>query len=583
MKSIKDRYWKRPLPIVPTAEIVDQAGQLKVSPEIIQLLHNRGIKDTEAIKTFLYPSLQDLDPPLAMSGISAAVEIVYDVIENNGEIIIWGDYDVDGITATSLLVLFFRNVTKKIQWFIPNRFVHGYGLHGPTLKEIIENCKTKEKVLITVDCGIQSHKEVELVQSMGCKVIVTDHHEPGEHAVTADALINPKQEDCNFADDTLAGVGLAFYLAAGVRAYYREKGVASGERININLKQYLDLVAIGTIADMVSLQGCNRVLVRAGFEVLNSHPNRGVAALLAECDIHSGNITSEDISYQIAPKINAAGRLAEASLAVELFLEEDEVICRKIARRLTKLNNKRKEECFCCIESTLTNIDNIALERDRCIIEKVDNSLGILGIVASQIVEKMQVPVIIVTEIEDEKYGKVLKGSCRSVDGINLFKILEQCSGHLLQHGGHEMAAGLSILPEKYDIFKNCFTEIIKEIPKNKPTERYVDIELSIEKALSPETIKDLRLLEPFGVDNEKPKFFEKNIILKDIRRIGSNGDHITFENRGKYSNNKCVAFGFGDCINTLKEKPLFDVVYTISLSRFKKAEKWQACLVDII
>lgn len=583
MKSIRERYWKRPLPFIPATEIVEQARQFKVAPEIIQLLHNRGIKDNEEIKTYLYPSLKDLDPPLTMSGISAAAEIIYDVIDNNGEIIIWGDYDVDGVTATSLLVLFFRNFTNNVSWFIPNRFVHGYGLHGPKLKEIIENCETKNKVIITVDCGIQSHNEVELAQSMGCKVIVTDHHEPGEHVVEADAVINPKQKNCGFGDDTLAGVGLAFYLAAGVRAYFREKDIDSNERADINLKQYLDLVAIGTIADMVSLQGSNRVLVRAGFEILNSNPNPGIAALLAECDIYSGNITSEDISYQLAPKINAAGRLAEASLAVELFLEEDEIICRKIARKLTQLNNRRKEECHDCLESTLTNLDISQCRSDGCIIDKSNSSLGVLGIVASQIVERTQVPVIIVTEIEDEIHGKVLKGSCRSVNGINIFKILEQCSQHLLQFGGHEMAAGLSILPETFDTFKSSFSKTIKEIPKDKGQEIYVDIELPIEKALATSTIKDLQLLEPFGVDNEKPKFFDKEIILKDIKRIGINGDHIVFNHRGKYTNNKCIAFNFGDCENTLKEKPFFDVIYTISLSRFKKAEKWQACLVDII
>jgi single-stranded-DNA-specific exonuclease len=583
MKSIRDRYWKRPLPLVLTSLVIDQAEQFKVAPEIIQILHNRGIKDSDAIKTFLFPSLHDLEPPLGMRGIVSAAEIIYDIIESDGEIIIWGDYDVDGVTATSLLVLFFRNITKKVKWFIPNRFLHGYGLHAQKLKEIIKNCQTEMKALITVDCGIQSHKEVRLAQSLGCKVIVTDHHEPGEIDVTADALINPKHHNCNFRDDTLAGVGLAFYLAAGIRAYFREKGYFFNERADINLKQYLDLVAIGTIADMVSLQGCNRVLVKAGFEVLNKRPNPGIAALCAESDIHSGNITSEDISYQIAPKINAAGRLGEASLAVELFLSEDVSECRKIARKLTQLNTRRKKECSECLETTLTKLSSTNLEDDRCIIKKVDSSLGILGIVASQIVEKTQTPVIIVTEVEDENHGKILKGSCRSVDGINIYRALEQCSEYLLQFGGHEMAAGVTVLIENYEAFKDIFRKTIQELPKNIVKQRHVDIELPIEKALSPATIRDIGLLEPFGVDNEKPKFFDKDIILQDIRRIGKNGDHIALGHRGKYSNNSCIAFGFGDYENILKDKPFFDAIYTISLSRFKKAEKWQAHLVDLI
>lgn len=583
MKSITEKYWEKPLPFLPTAEEKARAQEFNVYPEIIKILADRGIKGSRAIRQFLYPTLQDIADPATLKGIDKAAELVHEAIITGEDIIVWGDYDVDGVTATSLLVRFLTYFTQNISWFVPNRFIHGYGLHKEKLEELIHNCHSPSPLLVTVDCGMTNHEEVAYAKAAGCRIIVTDHHEPGEHEVQADAIINPRQNDCSFENDDLAGVGLAFYLAVRIRAFLKEQKFFTGMAEAPNLKQFLDIVAIGTIADMVPLRRINRVLVKAGFEVLNSTPLPGVAALLESSDIQSGNITSEDIAFQIAPKINAAGRLAEASLAVELLLEDDQETCRKLARKLTRLNDSRKKECRKCLESTLTLIVDKPLNGAICFVEKIDYSIGILGIVASQVVEKQKVPVILVAEVEDMHHGKVLKGSCRSVSGVNIHAALQKCGAYLLQAGGHAMAAGITLLPENFEKFKQKIYEVIATIQTDDVRPKTVDIEMTVEKALSPEIIQQLHLLEPFGVDNEKPIFYDKDVITQDIRRIGKDGDHLCFYKRGKFSRSKCIAFRFGDHDRLLRQRKTWDLLYTIAISRFKKAEKWQANLVDII
>lgn len=575
MKSIKDQYWLLPKPFSPSEDIIRQASFFSMTPEVIQLLHNRGIREDDQIRHFLFPSLKDLISPFKMKGISEASALVAEVLKNNGEIIIWGDYDVDGVTATSLLVLFFQHYTDKIRWFIPNRFHQGYGLNAAELKNILTASEIEQTLLITVDCGIQNHHEVELAKAMGCKVIVTDHHEPGEQRPKADAVINPKMDDCLFPDQDIAGVGLAFYLAMGIRATLEQSGP--------NLKQFLDLVAVGTIADMVPLRGSNRVLVKAGFEILNQKPNPGLAALMEECDIYSGNITSEDISFQIAPKINAAGRMDEAAIAVKLLVASDKAACKKIATQLTNLNNARKAECVECLEFTLVTVGNDDHEKEGCFIHNTSYSLGILGVVASQLVEKLRVPVILVTEANDEIHGRVLKGSCRSTDGINIFQILESCSDLLLKFGGHAMAAGITISQDKLEEFSQRFSAKLAENSLRKQQSKKIDLAMKIEQAVSPASIKEFYLLEPFGNGNEKPVFYDEKAIIQDIRKIGRNGDHLSFVKRGRFGNQKCIAFSFGNFENQLHEKPNFDLIYTVAISRFKKMERWQPNLIDII
>jgi single-stranded-DNA-specific exonuclease len=583
MKSLTDRYWKFPLPYIPTQEDKALADAFGVEPEIIKLLHNRGVSEKKDIEKFLYPTLLDLEHPFTLHGMEEACDIIYQALINEQEIIIWGDYDVDGVTATSLLVTFFQRLKVKVQWFIPDRFTDGYGLSREPLEKIITKCTSNYPVLITVDCGISNYDEVVFAQSLGCRVIVTDHHEPGEGKIAGDAVINPKLRGCRFRDKNIAGVGLAFYLAMGIRTFLEQKKYFSNSLAKPNLKILLELVALGTVADMVSLRGCNRILVKAGFEILNSSPSLGLAALLEECAIRSGNITAEDIAFQIAPKINAAGRLEKADLAVHLLLENDPTAAKKLAGKLTNLNKKRKELCGECLEYTLTILNRFPDNHDQCCIQKVNYSIGILGVVASQIGEKTGKPVILVTEAQDREWGRVLKGSCRSVPGINIYEALKSCEDLLIKYGGHPMAAGITLEENKLDAFRAAFSAQLTRLAKVNPVPEKVDLEMEMEKALSENSIRQMHLLEPFGVDNEKPIFIDRNIILQDINKIGQNGDHLSFRKRGKFVMLKCIAFRFGRFEKMLKNKPEFNIIYTVSISRYKNAEKWQAQLVDFL
>ncbi|MBM9602840.1 single-stranded-DNA-specific exonuclease RecJ [Desulfopila inferna] len=583
MKSLTERYWRLPLPYIASADEKTLAGKFGVEPEIIKILNNRGLSEKKEIEKFLYPTLYDLENPSELLGMAEACALVYQALIEEQEIIIWGDYDVDGVTATCVLVSFFQSLQIKVRWFIPNRFTDGYGLELQSLKVLLEECSSSNPLLITVDCGISNDEEVAFARSRGCRVIVTDHHEPGEGNCSADAVINPKQRGCQFKDKNIAGVGLAFYLAMGIRAFLEKKMFFNRVVIKPNLKQLLELVAIGTIADMVSLTNCNRILVKAGFEVLNISPSPGVAALLEECDIRSANITAEDIAFQVAPKINAAGRLEEAGFAAHLLLENDPAIAKKLARKLSNLNKKRKELCEECLETTLTNIEYSLNSNDHCCIAKVDYSIGILGIVASQIGEKTGVPVILVTSANDKKLGRVLKGSCRSIPGINIHQALKNCKDFLIKYGGHPMAAGVTLHEEMFDDFRNAFSAQLSELSSMPAEPREVDLEMEMEKVLSAKIIQQMQMLEPFGVDNEKPIFIDRNIILQDINKLGRNGDHLSFRKRGRFKSLKCVAFRFGEYENIIKNSPEFNMIYTISISRYKKAAKWQAQLVDFL
>jgi len=583
MKSITDKYWKIPCPYIPGDTQKKMAREFGIAPEIIHLLANRGICEDEQLRKYLYPTLHDLDDPLTMKGMQEACSIMYRAAVTGGEILIWGDYDVDGVTATSLLARFFKMLNMRYRWFIPDRFTDGYGLNTRHIQRLVEEISPEKMVLVTVDCGIANLEEVLFAKKLGCQVIITDHHEPGDKAVNADAILNPKQRNCEFANKHLAGVGIAFYLAMGMRAFFKEQGYFKGKNNIPNIKDLLELVAIGTIADMASLQGGNRVLVKAGFEVINTSPSPGVAALLTASDIHSANITAEDIAFQLAPKINAAGRLDQASKAVALFLTDDPRQAELQAKKLTVLNQKRKDQCSECLELTLSMIPEPPYDSLSCTLLRVEHSIGVLGIVASQIVEKTQRPAILVADAEDRKWGTVLKGSARSISGVNIYELLSKCSDLLLQYGGHPMAAGITMRPEKLGELEKRLSQEIAGVCQSPPEAAPIDLEMDLEHVLQRSMIEQLQLLEPFGIGNEKPLFLDKKIILQDIKLIGKNGDHLRLTKRGRFENKPCIAFKFGRFVDTLRQRPHFDMIYTFSLSRFRKAEQWQGRLVDLL
>ncbi len=583
MRSITRRYWRKPDPFVIDDSTRSLAEYFNVLPELIFLLAKRGITGRKEIEEFLYPSLKDITDPFLMKDMESACKLVYQAIAAGEEIIIWGDYDVDGVTATALLIRFLENFTSKIQWFIPNRFIHGYGLDKAEIKALVEKVESGDPLLITVDCGITSYDEVVYAKELGCKIIITDHHEPGDQEVLADAILNIKQESCDFPDKHLAGVGIAFYLALGVRSYLRSINYFSTDQAIPNMKNFLDLVALGTIADMVELRGINRVFVKAGFEVISTSPCTGLSALLKESNIESTAITSEDIAFQVAPKINAAGRMDEASRAVQLLIEKDAIKARGLAKKLTALNTKRKEECADCLENTLIKYSIYMDLHEYCVVIKSSYSIGVVGIVASQMAEKLRKPVILITEIIDKEYGKVLRGSCRSANGIDLHAALKDCEEFLLQFGGHKLAAGVTLYESQLEQFVYKLSTYLQNIADVEPDFEKIDLELEVEKVLENSCLQQLQLLEPYGIGNEKPIFLDRHLVINEIKRIGKTGDHLTFLSRGKYENKKCIGFQFGEYEENLRVRQNIDLVYSVSISRFRRMVQWQAQIVDIL
>jgi single-stranded-DNA-specific exonuclease len=578
------QLWTKAPEFIPTAQQIELGRQFDVDPLIIYLLELRNISGADAIYSFLNPSLANLPDPFTIKDMDSAVALVSEAIRKKSAIVIWGDYDVDGITSTCLLVDFFRKIGIRASWKIPNRFSEGYGLNIQGIEKIREKNFENSLLLITVDCGISNHREIRRAKELGFKVIVTDHHEPTDTSVPADAILNVKQKGCPFADKNIAGVGVAFYLIAGIRSQLKRDGYFNNVESIPNLKQFLDFVAIGTIADMVSLSGVNRILTKAGLEVLASNRNFGISALLKESEIFdSCMISSDDIMFQVAPKINAAGRMDTADAAINLLLCSDQNEASRLAKNLTNLNEKRKNICSEILETTLSIDDNILIYNN-CIILSGEFHQGVLGIVASQLVGKYNLPVVLLTYGGLHNGKTILKGSGRSVAGVNIFEILIKCERFLLKFGGHSMAAGLSLFEENLDLFRERFSQVLTESTRDTYIrEQYIiDVDFPVDKLFEERILLQLQRLEPFGVGNRKPVFMDSKALVYDCHTIGHHGNHLKVLFRGKYANRKGVGFNLGNRKELLQGKTHNHIIYTPSLNRFKNSVSWEIRLLDI-
>ncbi len=569
----------------PSDEQIQLAKALNLDPLIIFLAELRNIKGREAIFSYLYPSLEQLPSPFTMLDMRKATSMVHRAIVNKSEILVWGDYDVDGVTGTCLLVSFFKEIGVKTSYHIPNRLTDGYGLNFSQLQSLKESFSSESPLLITVDCGISNTKEIEFAKKLGFDVIITDHHEPGVEIPRADAVLNPKQSSCKFPSKNLAGVGVAFYLAAGIRAKCKEKNYFKGTLKEPNLKKFLDYVALGTIADIVPLTDTNRILVRAGFETLIAASKPGIEALLHSCDIHDQTITADDISFQMAPKINAAGRMGKAELAVSLLLSEDRKEAQSLAEQLNKLNRKRRKICQENLEITLNTPRNRLIINNTCIVHLGDFHVGVIGIVSSQVAEMLNAPAILLTDTIDHSGETIIKGSGRSIENINLFECLCECSDLLIQFGGHKMAAGLTLRKANLEAFKKRFTEVVENKLEKKigREQQRVDVEMGMEKLFNKQLLHQFLLLEPFGEGNRRPFFCDQDPVICNTQLIGKASEHLKISFRGKYSNLEGVGFGLGAKSKQLTEKRNNKIIFTPMLNRFKKKSHWKVKIIDII
>ncbi len=554
-------------------------------PAIISsLLFQRGINSSEEIERFLYPSLDQLPLPEGMLGLTEAVGILEDALEDNAPIVIYGDYDADGITSSAVLYLFLKEIGFSVTSYIPDRIQEGYGLHEDALnrlRSIPEIANRENPVLVTVDCGISSHSEVLKARELGFRIIITDHHQPPADGIPcADAVINPHQRNCSFPYRDLAGVGVAFYLIAGLRSRLSENGFwRTGSQPN--LKKYLDLVAIGSVADMVPLTGANRVLVKAGLEVMREEPRPGILSLMNLAGISAEGLDSAAIAFLLAPRVNAAGRVGDPQLALELLMADDRNESERLAGKLEQDNMLRKklaEEIF--QEASLQASDQIEEGSNALILVGEDWHHGVIGIVASRIANIHYRPTVVMSCDEDGG----IRGSIRSIEDLNILEILDkECAIFLEGYGGHKAAAGLSLKKENLNKFTKKFKSSVNSIIGDKDITPSIclNYKAPIDKLFSVEFLDYYQKLEPFGKGNPEPLFGIDGDDAKifDARKIGSDSLRFRIKQNGNSYNG--VAFGMAHMLTAIQQGPV-DLAFRIVRNDFRGALNWEIRVEDI-
>jgi len=532
------------------ATIEGMVKQLDVPKIVARVLFNRGLIDTDDVRRFLHPEMSHLHDPFLLKDMDRAIERLIIALREREEIIIFGDYDVDGVTSTASLYLFLKDLGGQVSFYIPDRANEGYGISQSGIKIARDKGCT---LIISVDCGITSVEEVKLARSYGIDLIISDHHEPGDQIPDVIAVIDPKQADCKYPFKDLAGVGVAFKLAQGLL-----------ESLNLDssyAEKYLDLVAIGSAADIVPLIDENRVFTKLGLDKLNRDGLDGIITLIETARLRTGNIDVGQIVYGLAPRINAVGRLGHASSAVELLITRNNMKALKIARQLEEENQRRKQIDSRTLKEALTKLEKEYDPDNDSVIVLANEGWhpGIIGIVASRIIERYYRPTVMIA-IEKG----IGKGSARSVPNFDLHTALKSCSDLFIQFGGHRYAAGLTIDATNIPEFKHRFNEITRDTLKPNDTIRKINIddEITID-LIDFELVKMLDMLAPFGPRNNCPMFVSYNLqIVGEPRVVGKNHLKFRVSQNGKVID--AIAFNRGNDINRLKENRIVDLVYNI-------------------
>lgn len=490
-------------------EIIDIAKKHNISELLTKILVNRGITDDKEIDTFLNPTRNDFYDPYLMPDMDKAVERIIKAINNQEKVMIYGDYDVDGITSITVLKKFLEERGLKTGHYIPNRLEEGYGLNENAIRSIAEQ---KYTLMITVDCGISGIEEVELANQLGIETIITDHHEQSESLPNAYAIINAKRKDSQYPFRGLAGCGAVFKL---IQAISLRLGLEEKEFL-----KYLDIVCVGTISDIVPLVDENRVIAKLGLKLVAQTRNIGLRELILQSGYKK--IDSNTISFGVAPRINACGRMGYQEEALDLFLTNNIEEARKITTRLNSYNLERQTKEKDIFEQAIKELEKEDIKKLNTIVLSGDNwHHGVIGIVASKLTEKFYKPTILIC-FEDN----IGKGSGRSLPGFDLHEALVETSAYLEKYGGHEMAVGLSLKKEKYNDFKLAF----EEIAKSKNIQQIIPVikidSIITAKDVNKKTIQDLEMLEPFGEKNKNPIFVYKNLKIDSIRAL-SEGKHL--------------------------------------------------------
>lgn len=473
--------------------------ELGIHPIAARVLVQRGYDTTDAAKGFLADDLASLPDPSRMKGLDAAVDRICRALARKEQVTLWGDYDVDGVSSTALLSTFLRAVGGNVATYIPHRLGEGYGLNSKAIERIAGD---GTRLLVTLDCGITSHAEISLANQLGLEVIVVDHHAVPEVMPPALAVLNPLQPGCDYPTKFLCAAGVAFNLAIGVRRALRGNGFFSEARPEPNLKEYLDLVALATVADVVPLIGVNRLLVRHGLRELSKAKRPGVRALKYVCGLTGQDVTSGDVGFRLGPRINAAGRLDDAALGLKCLTATSYEAALPLARALDAANAERQGIEKQILEQALEQAEaRVAYGAKGLVLHAEGWHPGVVGIVASRVVERFHRPTVVVGVWEG-----LGRGSARSIERFHLYEALKLCSGHLTKFGGHKHAAGLSVTPDRLPGFVAAFEQIASDrlsdedlLPRCKVDAVVLPRELDLE------AVEALKVLAPFGAGNPEP------------------------------------------------------------------------------
>ena len=555
------------------------AAELDLPKPLAAMLLSRGVENRAQAERFFSPSLAELPSPFLMKGMAEAVAVVLSALAKQTPVIVYGDYDVDGTTGAALLFLFLKNVGfSDVYVCQPHRLLEGYGLHLEAIRRTAPpGILAQAPLVITVDCGISSNAQVRQLRDIRCQVVVTDHHQPPEELPEAEAVLDPQQKECGFPEKNLAGVGVAFYLAMGIRKALHEQGLFKEGQEIPNLKSYLDLVAVGTVADMVPIIGVNRILVKAGLEVLSGSVRPGLAELSRLSGISGAGVTCEDIGYRIGPCLNAAGRMGDAGRALELLISEDTERARKLAQELNTENELRKSVLEAMYQEALVLAEAAVKDGKKGLIITGEGwHPGVIGIGAARMVEKFNRPTLFFA-IKDG----VAKGSGRSVYGVNLYGLLKERDELFSAFGGHEAAVGLTLPAENLPELEVHFQKRLGEIVTDAMLAPKVGIAWHEEHGgiFDRGFLRMYEKMAPFGMGNPEPVFSAQGLAEKP-REVGVN--HLKFTVRFNGAILDGIGFGLaGDFQGLIEGGQPLNVAFRLRRNTYLDKASWQVEAVD--
>jgi single-stranded-DNA-specific exonuclease len=555
-----------------TAVVKQLAGALGVSESLANLMVQRYITTAEEAKAFFNPSLDYLHDPFLMKDMNIAVDRISTAVKKNEKILVYGDYDVDGTTAVALMYSFLKDQYSNVEYYIPDRYKEGYGVSFQGLDYAYQNnCK----VVITLDCGIKAVEKVKYARTKGLDVIICDHHYPGDEIPKALAVLDPKQPSCNYPYKELSGCGVGFKL---VHAYSRVHGIPFSK-----IYPYLDLVAVSIASDIVPITGENRVMAHFGMKQLNESPRTGLKEIIRESEVTKA-LTIEDVVFKIGPRINAAGRMETGSKAVDLLVSNDTHLATGISKEINNFNIERRN-----VDRTITTEAMRMISEDQRTVNSRTTVLynpnwkkGVIGIVASRLIETYYRPTVILTESNG-----FATGSARSVQGYDLYQAIEACSDLLESFGGHMYAAGLTLKKENIQPFMQRFEKYVHStITDEQLVPRvFIDTELFFSE-INEDFFKTMSQFQPFGPENMSPVFVSRNVYdTGSGRMVGSSGEHLKLELCQESSGQKsfsAIAFSQANHFEYIRGGHPFDICYSLEMNEFRGARNLQLNIKDI-